>query len=113
LDIDAKFEEGAGFYEIEAVIPEHEMDNFKVRVQKDKISIFATRQHEQEFVKDNEKVGSQNAQTVRQEFSLLHPADPDQVVQTYDNGLLIVTVPKIGYVPTGSGTGSDTGLGQS
>ena len=79
------------------------MKNVRVTVQPDKISLNATRLHEQEYVNDNEKIASNNAQTIRQEFSLDKPVEHEQVVKTYNDGVLTITVPKKGYYRFGMG----------
>jgi len=73
------------------------MKNVRVHVQPDKISLHAAREHEQEYNNGNEKVGTNIAQTIRQDFKLEKPAEHEAVVKTYEDGILTITVPKKGY----------------
>jgi HSP20 family molecular chaperone IbpA len=98
VDFGADFIEGNSFYEVKARIPEHEMKNVRVHVQPNKISLHATRMHEQEFKAQNEKIGSNIAQTIRQEFELAQTADYEKVIKSYEDGVLTITVPKKGFV---------------
>lgn len=101
VDFGAKFEEGEAFYQVQAHIPEHEMKNVRVHVQPNKISLQATRQHEQEFKNGPEKIGSNIAQSIRQEFDMAKPADYEKAVKSYENGVLTIVVPKKGYYQFG------------
>jgi HSP20 family molecular chaperone IbpA len=101
VDFGAEFREGEAFYEVTAQIPEHEMDNVRVHIQPNKITLHATRAHEQEFAKDNEKIGSNIAQTIRQEFAMAKPADYEKAVKSYKDGTLTIVVPKKGYYQFG------------
>ena len=78
------------------------MKNVRVHIQPEKISLQATRQHEQEFASKNEKIGSNIAQTIRQEFTLEKPAEHEAAVKTFKDGVLTITVPKKGYYNFGA-----------
>ncbi len=103
VDFGANFQEGEAFYEVTAKVPEHEMKNVRVHVQPNKISLHASREHEQEFKRRNEKVGTNIAQTIRQEFDLAKPVEHEQAVKQFKDGILTVTVPKKGYYRFGMG----------
>lgn len=97
IDLGAKFQEGESFYQVSAQIPEHEMKNVRVHVQPEKITLQATRMHDQEYAAANEKIASNNSQSIRQEFTLDKPTDHNSVVKTYKDGILTVLVPKKGF----------------
>lgn len=103
VDFGAEFKEGEAYYEVTAQVPEHEMKNVRVHIQPNVISLHATRQHEQEFKAQNEKIGSNIAQTIRQEFKLDKPADFEKAIKTYKDGTLTILVPKKGYYQFGPG----------
>ena len=103
VDFGADFAEGEAFYEVTAKIPEHEMKNVRVHIQPEKISLQGTRLHEQEYKKENEKIASNNSQTIRQEFALAKPVEHEQAIKTYKDGILKITVPKKGYYRFGMG----------
>lgn len=97
VDFGAKFVEGESFYQVEAKIPEHEMENVRVHVQPEKITLHATRMHDQDFAAGNEKIASNNSQSIRQEFTFDKPTDHKNVVKSYKDGVLSVLIPKKGY----------------
>ena len=97
VDFDADFSEGEAFYEVKAKIPEHEMKNVRVHIQPEKVTLQAARKHEQEFNNENEKIGSNISQTIRQEFAFNQPAEHEAAVKTFKDGVLTVTIPKKGF----------------
>ena len=106
-DLDAQFAEGEAFYEVKVKVPEHEMQNFRVTVQPDKVTLASSRQHEQYYKKQNEKIATNNNQTIRQEFTLKQPAEHEQIVKSYENGILTVTIPKKGFYKFGLGLSTE------
>jgi HSP20 family molecular chaperone IbpA len=95
LDFGGVITEYPRAYVVEAEIPEHEMKNVDVRVQKDRISFAGTREFNDEVKTDNGKLMTSRYQTVRQEFPLDRPIQEDKVIKTYEDGLLRVTVLKV------------------
>ena len=85
-------------YTLQAHIPKHERDNVDVHVQKDKIVITGKREFK-ERIEDKDKgqlLQSSNFQSFRQEFKIDFPIYERAVVERYEDGVLTVTVPKLG-----------------
>ena len=96
-DLGAKLTSEGPFYQIAVPVPEHELKNFKVHVQPDRITVSGQRKFEDEKKYQDEKLSTNSYQTVKQEFALPTPADKDLVRREYQNGVLFVTAPKKGF----------------
>lgn len=101
---EALLKEDENKYTFTAKIPEHEMKNVDVRVQKDQISLTGKREFSENIESSDKshKIQSNNYQSFRQDFKLGHPAYERAVTQNYEDGLLTVVVPKIGRLPSKS-----------
>lgn len=96
-DLGAKLTAEGPFYQIAVPVPEHELKNFKVHVQPDRITVSGQRKFEDEKKYEGEKLSTNSYQTVKQEFALPTPADKDLVRREYQDGILFVTAPKKGF----------------
>lgn len=98
-DMNAELIENEDRYTLKARIPEHERGNVDVRVQKDKIVLSGKREFSEDLSSEDEsqRLKTSNYQTYRQEFRLAFPIYERAVTETYENGVLTVTIPKVGF----------------
>lgn len=85
-------------FTLKAQVPEHEMKNVEVRVQKDKITLSGKREFNEKIQNEegNQSFQTNSFQAFRQDFDLDFPIYEKAVTQNYENGLLTVVVPKLG-----------------
>ena len=96
--LNAELIESENFYTLKAQIPEHEKKNIDVKVQKDSIVLAGNREFNEKLESDdkNQKIQSNNYQSYRQEFKINFPIYERAITQTYEGGVLTVTIPKLG-----------------
>lgn len=96
--LSANLEEDETQYRLVVSVPEHELKNYKVIVQSDKISVTGARHFQDEIKDEMQKASTNQYQTIHQEFALRAPAEKSMMKREYIDGMLIVTVPKKGMV---------------
>lgn len=96
-DLGTRFVETPTSYILRTRVPEHEVQNVKVRIQNDSATITGQR-HFQDRVEDGEATRStSSSESFRESFKLEHPVAIKAVRQERDGDHLTVTIPKIGF----------------
>jgi HSP20 family molecular chaperone IbpA len=91
-----KLHELPNYYVIETQVPEHERDNFDIRVKGDKAIVTGKRAYADEVKDPDRNISTNSYQTFREEIPLAKPVVPKLAEKVYENGVLRVKVPKIG-----------------
>lgn len=87
--------EDSGSYFIEAYLPEHEKDNVKIVVQKDKATVQGQRAFKDTFDEGGKKVSTNSYQTFREEFSFDQPVITDGMTRERDGDWVRISIPKM------------------
>lgn len=91
----AQINETDTHYIIQAEVPEHEKDNVKLFLHKDRAILQGHRRFQDEIKEPEGKLTTSNYQTFRQEIPLERPVHEKLVSRSYSNGVLTLKVPKV------------------
>ncbi|HRO66588.1 MAG TPA: hypothetical protein PL182_03380 [Pseudobdellovibrionaceae bacterium] len=95
-DRGSRISENSYEYVIEAYAPEHEKDNIRVVVDKDKATIQGQRAFSDKFeAEDGKRVSSSSYQTFREEFPFEGPVVAEGMSRERDGDWIRITVPKL------------------
>jgi HSP20 family molecular chaperone IbpA len=87
--------EGAGYYTIEAYAPEHEKDNLRVSIQRNKAIISGQRKFEDEASEGNKNMRTNNYQSFREEFKFDRPVSSEGMTRERIGDFVRFTIPKL------------------
>jgi len=87
--------EGAGYYTIEAYAPEHEKDNLRVSIQRNKAIISGQRKFEDEASDGNKNMRTNNYQSFREEFKFDRPVSGEGMTRERIGDFIRFTIPKL------------------
>jgi HSP20 family molecular chaperone IbpA len=94
--------EGAGYYTIEAYAPEHEKDNLRVSIQRNKAIISGQRKFEDEANDGNKNIRTNNYQSFREEFKFDRPVSGEGMTRERIGDFIRFTIPKLEAVEDSS-----------
>jgi HSP20 family molecular chaperone IbpA len=93
---DGHLEDNPTSYVLRAKVAPHEKANLQVHVEKDKVTLAASRSYQDKFKDDDSKIATNSFQTYRQEFKFDEPVHADRIVKRVESdGQVTVTIPKI------------------
>lgn len=92
--INARFIDNDGAYIIAVKVPEHEIKNVDVIVQKDKLVVTGNRSWKDDIIEEGVRSATSRYETVREEFPIEKAIKEKAVVRTYRDGILKVVIPK-------------------
>jgi HSP20 family molecular chaperone IbpA len=87
-------------YVIEAYAPEHEKDNLRVSVQKNKAVVSGKRKFGDEVQEGNKKMRTNNFQTFREEFKFKRPVSHEGMTRERVGDYVKFTIPKLEAIDT-------------
>lgn len=96
-DRNSQMHETSNFYIIKAFVPEHEKENVKVSVQKDKVTISGQRSF-QDKIEDEDtgkKISSSSFQSFREEFPFTEPVITQGMTRERDGDWVVFEIPKL------------------
>ncbi len=82
-------------YVIEAYAPEHEQNNLRVSVQKNKAVISGQRKHADQVDEGNKKISTNNFQTFREEFKFDRPVSHEGMTRERIGDYVRFSIPKL------------------
>jgi HSP20 family molecular chaperone IbpA len=94
-DRGSRFSEKSHGYVIEAYAPEHEKDNIRVSVQRDKAIVSGQRKFGDELQEDGKKISTNNFQTFREEFKFGSPVSDEGMTRERIGDYVRFTIPKL------------------
>lgn len=86
-------------FEVYAALPEHEVENVRVRVTPEKITLSGKRSVEEKLQSESGSIETNSFQSFRHDIPLGVPVDEKSFEQSYENGVLKVSVPKKVHTP--------------
>jgi HSP20 family molecular chaperone IbpA len=82
-------------YVVQAKVPPHEIDNFDVVVQKERISVSGKRSWKDEMALPNGgKIATNRYETIREDVPITKAIREKNVIRSYKDGVLKVIIPK-------------------
>jgi HSP20 family protein len=94
-DSRTKLSESGNAYVFEARIPEHEKGNVDVRVKNNKIILSGNRSFNDQISEGGRTVQTNNVQTYHEHYDIPMRVKENEVVKTYEDGVLKVVIPKV------------------
>ncbi len=91
----SRISEGAGYYVIEAYAPEHEKDNLRVSIQRDKAIISGQRKFADEASEGNKNMRTNNYQSFREEFKFNRPVSGEGMTRERIGDFVRFSIPKL------------------
>jgi|GEM_PF-810071 len=85
------------FYILETTIPEHEKDNFKVRIEKNKAVVTGSRAFNDRTEDEDKKILTNNFQTFREEFHFDEPVSSVGITEERHGERLLYKIPKLAF----------------
>ena len=95
----SRLSEGAGYYTIEAYAPEHEKDNLRVSIQRNKAVISGQRKFEDQATEGNKNLRTNNYQSFREEFKFDRPVSGEGMTRERVGDFIRFSIPKLESVP--------------
>ncbi len=87
--------EGAGYYTIDAYAPEHEKNNLRVSIQRNKATISGQRKFEDEAAEGDKNMRTNNFQSFREEFKFDRPVSGEGMKRERIGDFVRFTIPKL------------------
>lgn len=91
----SRLSEGPGYYVIEAYAPEHEKDNLRVTIQRNKAVISGQRKFQDEASEDNKFLRTNNFQSFREEFKFDRPVSGEGMTRERVGDFVRFSIPKL------------------
>ncbi len=99
-DRGSRISDNGSIYVIEAYAPEHEQNNLRVSVQKNRAIISGQRKHADEVDQGNKKIRTNNFQTFREEFKFDRPVSHEGMTRERVGDFVRFTIPKLEAIET-------------
>ncbi|MGZ3691170.1 MAG: Hsp20/alpha crystallin family protein [Pseudobdellovibrio sp.] len=98
----SKMSEGAGYYTIDAYAPEHEKDNLRVSIQRNKAVISGQRKFQDEAGDDGKVMRTNNYQSFREEFKFNRPVSGEGMTRERIGDYVRFNIPMLEATEDGS-----------
>ena len=89
--------ETSSTYILETHIPEHEKNNVKVKVEKDRAIVSGTRSFNDKANEDGKKLETNTYQSFREQFDFEKPVANYGIIEERDGDSVTYTIPKLAY----------------
>ncbi|OFZ30198.1 MAG: hypothetical protein A2622_10150 [Bdellovibrionales bacterium RIFCSPHIGHO2_01_FULL_40_29] len=100
LDRGSRVSDNGNNYVIEAYAPEHEQNNLRVSIQKNKAVISGQRKHADEVDDGTKKMRTNNFQTFREEFKFDRPVSHEGMTRERVGDFVRFSIPKLEAIAT-------------
>ena len=94
-DRGSRISESGGVYVIEAYAPEHEKDNLRVSIQRDKAIISGQRRFSDQAQDENKNMRTSNYQSFREEFKFERPVSQEGMTRERVGDYIRFSIPKL------------------
>lgn len=91
----SRVSEGAGYYVIEAYAPEHEKENLRVSIQRNKAVISGQRKFQDDASEGGKNMRTSNYQSFREEFKLARPVTGEGMTRERVGDFVRFSIPKL------------------
>jgi len=76
-------------------VPAHDRHNVDVLVKNDHVVVTGQREFEEKVDREGRKITTNSAESFREEIPLGHPTIPKLVTKSYEDGHIVVKIPKL------------------
>ncbi len=94
-EFETRISENDNFYVVKTKVPAHEKHNVDVIVKNDRVVVSGQREFAEKVDKEGRKVATNTVESFREEIPLKHPTIAKAVDKRYEDGAIVVKVPKI------------------
>ena len=94
-DLESHLDENSNFYILKTKVPEYEKGDVQVYVERDKAVVSCQRGFHDRAVIKGRTIASNSEESFHEIIPLKHPVIPNGVEKSYENGFLVVRIPKV------------------